>query len=71
MYWVYRSVFSNWDKNILDLLEKRLITLVQSELDMQKLYEKKGDEKTDEGLESVRVEDLQTIKHLYEADEAL
>ena len=39
-------------------MEKRLITLVQEELDIQKELEKQRDDKTDEGLQGVRVEDL-------------
>ena len=40
MFWLYKSVLSSWDTQVLKLMEERLITLVQVELDFQKELEK-------------------------------
>ena len=71
MYWIYSSVGSFWDAEILQKMELDTIEHVRAEIKHQKELERNRDDKTDEKLLSVQLADLNTILKIYETDPLL
>ena len=71
MYWIYSSLGSYWNADILQKMELATIEHVRSEIKLQKELERSRDDKTDEKLLSVSLADLKTILKIYETDPLL
>lgn len=71
MYWIYSSIGSYWNTEILASMEQMTIQHVKTEIQMQKELERARDDRTDEKLLSVSLADLTTILKIYETDPLL
>lgn len=58
MYWIYSSIGSYWNEEILLRMEQETIEHVRAEIKLQKELERNRDDKTDEKLLSVSLTDL-------------
>lgn len=74
LYWVYSEALKDnatWDVEIVKHLERHLNQAIRAEIKLQKRLEIERDDRTDSGLQSMRLSDLRTIKSVYERAEGL
>ena len=70
MYWTYSGV-GVWNSQIIEKLEAKLVYFVENEIQTQKQLEKAKDDRTDDKLQSITLNDLKTIMTVYETDPTL
>ena len=66
LYWVYASMGDYWDERILDRMELLLISKINVELKLQRKFEIERDDRTDAGLQTIRLGDILSIVSYYE-----
>ena len=70
LYWTYSGV-GVWNSQIIEKLEAKLVYFVENEIKTQKQLEKAKDDRTDDKLQSITLNDLKTIMTVYETDPTL
>ncbi len=70
LYWTYSGV-GVWNSQIIEKLEAKLVYFVENEIQTQKQLEKAKDDRTDDKLQSITLNDLKTIMTVYETDPTL
>jgi len=71
LYWVHSKLGLVWEPEMLEKVENYFLERVRAEIMLQKELERERDANTDRGLQTMTVDDLNSVHQMYKTSSSL